>query len=50
MGFLLQCISTITYKVVVDAPAESKDTLPPISPLPYMYSVVLALVETCLKK
>ncbi len=34
-------ISTITYKVVVYAPAERADTYTsPISTLPYMYSVV----------
>jgi hypothetical protein len=33
-------ISTITYKVVVDAPAERADTLPLFLLYPYMYSVV----------
>ncbi len=32
-------ISTITYKVMVHAPAESADTLPLLRLYPYMYSV-----------
>ncbi len=33
-------ISTITYKVVVYAPAENADTLPLFLLYPYMYSVI----------
>jgi hypothetical protein len=32
-------LSTITYKVVVYAPAERADTLPPYLIYPYIYSV-----------
>jgi hypothetical protein len=39
-------LSTITYKVVVYAPAERADTLPLFIFYPYMYSVVLRLLCT----
>jgi hypothetical protein len=39
---------TITYKVVVYAPAERADTLPVFLLYPYMYSVVLNTIKTCI--
>ncbi len=42
-------LSTITYKVVVFAPAERADTLPLFLLYPYMYSVVLMKLKLKLK-
>ncbi len=39
---------TITYKVVVYAPAERADTLPLFLLYPYMYSVLTTLTTTLL--
>jgi hypothetical protein len=43
-------ISTITYKVVVYAPAERADTLPLFLFYPYIYSVVSSIHEYMLSQ